>query len=109
MGASKVDIVGHSQGGVMARQYLKFNGGQSKVQKLITLGATNHGTTLDGIGALGRTINNLGIDVLGLASLPVGVSGIQQVVGSDFITRSTPAATPCRGSTTRSSGRNTTR
>ncbi|GAA1907118.1 esterase/lipase family protein [Williamsia serinedens] len=84
-GASKVDIVGHSQGGVMARQYLKFNGGQAKVQKLITLGATNHGTTLDGIGALGRTINNLGIDVLGLASLPVGVAGIQQVVGSDFI------------------------
>ncbi|MCX6470138.1 MAG: alpha/beta fold hydrolase [Corynebacteriales bacterium] len=84
-GASKVDIVGHSQGGVLARQYLKFNGGASKVQKLITLGATNHGTTLLGIGSLGRSINNLGIDILGFAQLPVGISGIQQVVGSNFI------------------------
>ncbi|MBJ7289323.1 alpha/beta fold hydrolase [Williamsia sp.] len=84
-GASKVDIVGHSQGGLLARQYLKFNGGQSKVQKLITLGATNHGTTLDGIGSLGRAINNLGINILGVAQLPVGVSGIQQVVGSDVV------------------------
>ena len=84
-GASKVDIVGHSQGGLLARQYIKFNGGASKVQKLITLGATNHGTTLDGIGTLGRAINNLGIDILGVAKLPVGVSGIQQVVGSDVV------------------------
>lgn len=86
-GASKVDIVGHSQGGPLARQYLKFNGGAAKVQKLITMGGTNHGTTLLGIGSLGRSINNLGIDVLGFAQLPVGVSGIQQVVGSDFINK----------------------
>ena len=84
-GASKVDIVGHSQGGLLARQYIKFNGGATKVQKLITLGATHHGTTLDGIGTLGRAINNLGIDILSVAQLPVGVSGIQQVVGSDVI------------------------
>ncbi|MCP2193364.1 esterase/lipase family protein [Williamsia deligens] len=86
-GASKVDIVGHSQGGVMPRWYLKFLGGAAKVQKMVSYGATNHGTTLDGIGSLGRTINNLGIDVLGVAQLPVGVSGIQQVVGSDFLTK----------------------
>lgn len=84
-GASKVTIVGHSQGGPMARQYLKFDGGAAKVDRLITLGATNHGTTLLGIGALGRFINNAGIDVLGPVALGVGVSGIQQVVGSDFM------------------------
>lgn len=84
-GADKVDMVGHSQGGLVARQYLKFDGGQSKVDHLITLGATNHGTTLDGIGAVGRTINNLGIDVLGPIALGVGVAGIQQVYGSTLL------------------------
>ncbi|MFW0785252.1 alpha/beta fold hydrolase [Gordonia sp. CPCC 206044] len=84
-GSSKVDMVGHSQGGLMARQYLKFDGGAAKVDHLVTLGATNHGTTLVGIGALGRSINNLGIDVLGPIALGVGVSGIQQVYDSDFL------------------------
>lgn len=86
-GASKVDIIGHSQGGLLARQYLRFNGGRDKVKKLITLGATNHGTTILGIGTLGRAINNLGINILGAAQLPVGVAGIQQVVGSDVVNR----------------------
>ncbi len=84
-GASKVDIVGHSQGGLLARYYLKLKGGASKVQKVITLGATNHGTTLDGIGALGRAINNLGLDILGPVGLGIGISGVQQVVGSDVV------------------------
>lgn len=84
-GSTKVNLVGHSQGGLMARQYLKFNGGADKVDNLVTLGATNHGTTLLGIGTLGRTINNLGIDVLGPVALVVGVAGIQQVYDSEFL------------------------
>ena len=84
-GSQKVNIVGHSQGGLVSRQYMKFEGGASKVDHLMTFGATNHGTTLDGIGALGRAVNNLGIDVLGLVEIFVGHSGIQQTVGSDFV------------------------
>ncbi|NDZ94002.1 alpha/beta fold hydrolase [Streptomyces sp. SID6673] len=84
-GASKVNIVGHSQGGLVVRQYLKFDGGADKVDRLVTLGATNHGTTLLGIGTLGRLINNAGIDVLGPIALGVGVSGIQQVYDSEFL------------------------
>lgn len=86
-GASKVNMVGHSQGGLTARQYLKFEGGADKVDQLVTLGATNHGTSLLGIGTLGRTINNAGIDVLGPVALAVGVSGIQQVYDSAFVTK----------------------
>lgn len=79
-GVSKVDIVGHSQGGLMARQYLKFEGGASKVRRLVTLGATHHGTTLSGIGTLGTTFN-----LLGVATPILGVGAIQQVVGSSFL------------------------
>ncbi|HXQ62603.1 MAG TPA: alpha/beta fold hydrolase [Acidimicrobiales bacterium] len=51
-GARKVDIVGHSQGGMMPRYYVKFLGGASKVHALIGLAPSNHGTTLDGLTAL---------------------------------------------------------
>jgi triacylglycerol esterase/lipase EstA (alpha/beta hydrolase family) len=51
-GSSQVDLVGHSQGGMMPRYYLKNLGGASKVHALIGLSPSNHGTTLDGIFTL---------------------------------------------------------
>ncbi|MFF5092160.1 lipase family alpha/beta hydrolase [Streptomyces niveus] len=48
-GTSKVDIVGHSQGGMMPRHYLKFLGGAAKVNALVGLAPDNHGTTLLGL------------------------------------------------------------
>ncbi|MBF6093651.1 esterase/lipase family protein [Nocardia cyriacigeorgica] len=86
-GAAEVDIVAHSQGGSMSNWYTKFEGGAAKVKNLITYGATHHGTSLDGIGALGRAINNLGIDILGFIEIFVGHAGIQQTIGSDFVNR----------------------
>ncbi len=44
-GASKVDIVGHSQGGLMPRDYINNFGGAGKVDKLVGLSPSNHGTT----------------------------------------------------------------
>lgn len=43
-GASKVDIVAHSQGGVMARDYIKTLGGAAKVDSLVMYGASNYGS-----------------------------------------------------------------
>jgi len=43
-GASKVDLVGHSQGGMMPRYYLK-NIDSSKVDDLVGISPSNHGTT----------------------------------------------------------------
>lgn len=50
--AAKVDIVGHSQGGMMPRYYLKFLGGAAKVNTLVGLAPSSHGTTLDGLTGL---------------------------------------------------------
>lgn len=44
-GAAKVDIVGHSQGGMMPRYYVKFLGGADKVNDLVGIVPSNHGTT----------------------------------------------------------------
>jgi triacylglycerol lipase len=44
-GATKVDMVGHSQGGLMPRDYINNFDGASKVDKLIGLSPSNHGTT----------------------------------------------------------------
>ncbi len=58
-GASKVDIVGHSQGGMMPRYYINFLGGAAKVDNLVALAPSNYGTTLDGLTALGQTLGLL--------------------------------------------------
>jgi hypothetical protein len=50
--ASKVDLVGHSQGGMMPNYYIHFLGGASKVNELVGLAPSNHGTNEDGIVTL---------------------------------------------------------
>ncbi|GGK44484.1 esterase/lipase family protein [Nocardia camponoti] len=83
-GSDQVDIIGHSQGGTVASQYLKYEGGQGKVARLISFGATYHGTSLLGIATLGRIITNVGIDILGFYRPIVGAANIEQAVGSSF-------------------------
>jgi len=41
-GASKVDIVAHSMGGLVARAAIKYYGCANKVRKLLTVGTPNH-------------------------------------------------------------------
>jgi triacylglycerol esterase/lipase EstA (alpha/beta hydrolase family) len=50
--ATRVDIVGHSQGGMMPRYYMRFRNGAVKVHTLVGLAPSNHGTTLDGLFTL---------------------------------------------------------
>ncbi len=54
-GASQVDIVGYSQGGLVARSYMLYDGGSNpqhpelnKVHSLVGLAVPNHGTDLNG-------------------------------------------------------------
>jgi len=44
-GARQVDVVGHSQGGMMPRYYMGFLGGAKKVHHLVGISPSNHGTT----------------------------------------------------------------
>ncbi|HEX5927829.1 MAG TPA: lipase [Solirubrobacterales bacterium] len=44
-GATKVDIVAHSMGSLNSRWYIKFLGGESKVDEWVSLGGPNHGTS----------------------------------------------------------------
>lgn len=48
-GASKVDILGHSEGATMPYWYIKFDGGASKVARMVGLAPVVHGTD-DAIG-----------------------------------------------------------
>ena len=45
-----MSLVGHSQGGMMPRYYLKFLGGVGKVDDLVGLVPSNHGTDDTGPG-----------------------------------------------------------
>jgi triacylglycerol lipase len=54
-GARKVSLVGHSQGGMMPRWYIKFLGGAPKVDDLVGLAPSNHGTTNAGAFVAGAT------------------------------------------------------
>ncbi len=84
-GTARVDVVGHSQGGMMPRWYLRFLGGASKVHALIGLSPSNHGTTVDGLTALLDLIPGGG-GRAGLAAV-CGIACRQQLIGSPFITQ----------------------
>ncbi|MEV6573497.1 alpha/beta fold hydrolase [Streptomyces sp. NPDC051577] len=81
-GAAKTDIVGHSQGGMMPRHYLKFLGGAAKVNALVGLAPDNHGTTLSGLTRLLPYFP--GAEDL-ISSATPGLA--DQIAGSAFITR----------------------
>lgn len=43
---AKVDLIGHSMGGIIARNYVQIRGGADKVDKCIVLGSPNNGSKL---------------------------------------------------------------
>jgi len=90
-GAAKVDLVGHSQGGMMPRYYLNFLGGAGKVNDFVAFAPSNHGTTLDNLTNLAS--------LLGVASEINGSLGsvcaacVEQEQGSAFLANLNTAPT----------------
>jgi triacylglycerol esterase/lipase EstA (alpha/beta hydrolase family) len=82
-GVAQVDIVGHSQGGMMPRYYLKFLGGAQRVHALVGLSPSNHGTTVDGLTNLLALLP--GGPQTGGLELACGPSCEEQFVGSAFM------------------------
>ncbi|GIM86104.1 alpha/beta fold hydrolase [Salinispora arenicola] len=74
-GAAQVDLVGHSEGGLVARYYLKRLGGTGSVGRYVSLGSPQYGTYVANILAF-----------LGLGSCAGVVACQQMTIGSDFIT-----------------------
>jgi triacylglycerol esterase/lipase EstA (alpha/beta hydrolase family) len=73
-GAAKVDLVGHSEGGLVSRTFVKYHGGASEVDSLITLGTPNHGTVAANI-----------IELFTLGTC-VGITACEQMTtGSGFL------------------------
>lgn len=73
-GAAKVDLVTHSEGGLVSRWYVKFLGGADKVDHYISLGSPQYGTYVANI-----------IDFVGLGSC-LGIVACQQMsIGSSFL------------------------
>ncbi len=73
-GAAKVDLVAHSEGGLVSRQYIKYEGGASTVDSLVTLGTPNYGTAVANI-----------LDFIGAGNC-LGIVACQQMaIGSDFL------------------------
>jgi triacylglycerol lipase len=73
-GAAKVDLVGHSQGGLVARQYVKALGGASTVDSLVSIGAPHYGTAVANLADFFGGGNCIGI-----------VACQQMAVGSTFL------------------------
>lgn len=83
-GSAEVDLVGHSQGGgPLPRHYLKnFPGAAGKVDQLIGITPSNHGTTLSGMTELGRVLHTLEpVNAFLEEDYP---SLVEQQTGSDF-------------------------
>ncbi len=59
-GLSKLHIIGHSKGGLIARRYVQDFGGENRVRSIVTLGTPHHGTPTAALGVV----------LMGMGALP---------------------------------------
>ncbi|MCW8860251.1 MAG: lipase family protein [Deltaproteobacteria bacterium] len=74
LGVNRVHLVGHSMGGIIARNYVQLRGGEDKVEQLVCLGAPHYGSKL--------------------ATFSISPLGKQLIPGSDFLQRLNSAPVP---------------
>lgn len=74
-GGAKVDLVAHSEGGLVSRYYIKNLGGGDSVERYVSLGTPQYGTYVANI-----------VSFLGLGSCAGVVACQQMTIGSSFLT-----------------------
>lgn len=84
-GAEQVILVGHSQGGLLARYWMRMHEGAEFVRHVVCISAPNHGTTQGGIASpLFRSERQEEV-ARSLIDGWFGPAGMQQVTGSEII------------------------
>jgi triacylglycerol lipase len=76
-GAKKVDIVGHSEGGLVARDYVENRGGASSVDSVVTVGTPHNG--------IGSAPLNDGLQATSFLGGAIPVAVTQMLMGSSFL------------------------
>ncbi|WP_018296693.1 esterase/lipase family protein [Corynebacterium lubricantis] len=83
--AAKAILVGHSQGGLLLRYWMRHLGGAEKTRHLICLSSPNHGTTFGGIASPLVTTKTAEKTMHTLIDRALGAAAFQQIAGSDFL------------------------
>src|SRR5699024_675995 len=84
-GAEQAILVGHSQGGVVARYWMRVLGGYAKVRHLVSLACPHHGTTVGG-GVSPLVKNNRGEAVAqSVVQSWFGGAGLELITGHETI------------------------
>jgi len=88
-GARRVDLVGFSAGGLIARQYVKFHAARDAVDAVVTLATPNNGIGMGGVlGAIGGALSDPLLRVI------AGKSAPQMRRGSSFLAHLNDARVP---------------
>jgi triacylglycerol esterase/lipase EstA (alpha/beta hydrolase family) len=111
-GAGRVDLIGHSQGGLVARYYVKFLGGATKVDSVIGLAAPHYGTQLANLAELHGLLDCVGYpfcqQVVTSSSFLAHLNGDDDTFGdvryTNFVSRIDPIVVPYTNAFQRSPG-----
>ena len=80
-GAQKVDLIGHSQGGLTSRYYIKNLGGAAEVDSMISLASLHYGTSVANLGSFLLLGNCAGL--AGCEQMRIGSSFLDQLNAGD--------------------------
>lgn len=84
-GASKVDLVGHSEGTTVPAYYLKFLGGAAEVENFVGFGANYGGTTLGGLSTLVGALTSSAPGLAELFRREACAACLEYMPGSEFL------------------------
>jgi triacylglycerol lipase len=91
-GASKVDIVGHSEGATMPYWYIKFDGGAAKVAHMVGLAPVVHGTdTAIGSALIGELLTAFGLSSSDASAVAAGCQSCAEFAPNSSFTEALDA------------------